>query len=420
MNKHLEWLYKELPILIQKQIISQNTANSIASYYLNQSSQDKQKFSFIISFAGSICIALGIIMLFAYNWDNIPPTARFSIAILLLVLSQSLTILGIRKKNLSVKTLECFTAFESLMVGTSFALIGQTYHITNNFDMLILSWILLILPLSYLTITVSPLILYLILLPTWLLETTPFLQNFVWFLILPAMLAYKYLYTKNRLNNILAYLIIINLTIAFYTIFHELLGNLTLHTLTILFSLFYILGQYLEQKEPALHQPMSPFGTISSILCAYILTFKSSWQIVFISPKGWFIIILLTTITLLLAKYIFKLHAHCYSSKLKAILPFIILSTCIITYCFNTESYAIIILNLYLLILSINIIKDGLTQNLTYLVNSGMFLMAILILGKFFDSNFSFWIRGLIFIFIGTIFFIVNLALSHRKKVAKK
>lgn len=110
---------------------------------------------------------------------------------------------------------------------------------------------------------------------------------------------------------------------------------------------------------------------------------------------------------------------------LLGIVPFIVLMGYIVTDTSETAPYdnviiSAILFNIYFFILGITTIVSGIRSGRLGTVNVGMFLLAALILARFFDSDIGFVIRGIIFITVGAGFLTANLVLLRRgKEVAR-
>ena len=75
----------------------------------------------------------------------------------------------------------------------------------------------------------------------------------------------------------------------------------------------------------------------------------------------------------------------------------------------------LLLANLYLLILGGAVLRDGLQSGLLPRLNAGLGILSALIAVRFFDSQLSFTVRGLLFILIGLAFLAVNLLVKRRE-----
>ena len=61
----------------------------------------------------------------------------------------------------------------------------------------------------------------------------------------------------------------------------------------------------------------------------------------------------------------------------------------------------------------------GIRSNNLAVINTGMLMLAILIIARFFDSDISFIIKGLVFIIVGIGFLVTNAILARRMRGVK-
>jgi uncharacterized membrane protein len=81
----------------------------------------------------------------------------------------------------------------------------------------------------------------------------------------------------------------------------------------------------------------------------------------------------------------------------------------------SSLDFPVIMFNLFLLAISVIRIRVGIQYNNLGIINTGMFMLAALILARFFDSQVDFVIKGLVFIIIGIGFLATNVAILRRK-----
>ena len=76
---------------------------------------------------------------------------------------------------------------------------------------------------------------------------------------------------------------------------------------------------------------------------------------------------------------------------------------------------ATLLMNAYVLFIGIHILRAGARNFSMGRINLGMLIIIGLILARFFDANFSFIIRGLVFVTLGLPFLFTNLVLARRQ-----
>ena len=79
------------------------------------------------------------------------------------------------------------------------------------------------------------------------------------------------------------------------------------------------------------------------------------------------------------------------------------------------ELLATILFDLFLFAWGVGTLWRGLREDRLGVVNGGMLMLAALIILRFFDSDWSFIVRGLAFIVVGIGFFATNMVLIRRK-----
>ena len=74
------------------------------------------------------------------------------------------------------------------------------------------------------------------------------------------------------------------------------------------------------------------------------------------------------------------------------------------------------LINILILILAIHTIRDGAQRNHLGILNYGLLILTALITCRFFDTDFSFVVRGLLFIIVGIGFFAANYYIIQKRK----
>lgn len=163
MNNYcVEWLLKELPVLIEKNVISDETAENITRYYEEQKkfAEDERKLQLlkqkeeerlrlskrlpvILSILASLLIAGGIISLIAYNWAAISRLAKSIAAVSMLLLVQGVAVfLKFGKKELPLRAREGFSLFWAILFGGIVAFVSQIYKFPSDTASFLFVWAL--------------------------------------------------------------------------------------------------------------------------------------------------------------------------------------------------------------------------------------------------------------------------------------
>ncbi len=87
-----------------------------------------------------------------------------------------------------------------------------------------------------------------------------------------------------------------------------------------------------------------------------------------------------------------------------------------ILYIVHLEILAVILVNLYLLSVGIGITINGIMRRNFYYANVGILTISAITLTRFFDEDLTFLSRGIIFILIGSLFFLANIYISRKAK----
>ena len=81
----------------------------------------------------------------------------------------------------------------------------------------------------------------------------------------------------------------------------------------------------------------------------------------------------------------------------------------------SSPAFSMFLFNIFLLIISVYRLMIGIQSNNLGIINTGMFMLATLVLARFFDSEINFVIKGLVFILIGVGFLATNVVILRRK-----
>ena len=431
MNKTaVKWLYQELPGLISRGIVPQETADKIRLYYGEVKSTGKIAVTMIIlGTIGAFLIGLGVILLFAHNWEQLSRPVRAALSLAPLAMGQALALWVLLKRPQSDAFKEGTATFLSLMVGSSIALISQTYNIPGSMGTFILTWMLLIAPLIYLMQASLPAAIYLIGITAWSGSywNDPAMAILFWPLaavIIPHFIwsLRREIYTLRTAMLSLTMFICVSFASSFS------LGKTWPGAWVIIFpciyAIFYFLGS-LELKAATTNwqKPLRLLGGIGLFMLAFIFTFRYIWQylgeyshitisdtaIIRAFPDYFIAVVIISAAMLLFYDNIKRKNL---TVSLFGAVPLLAIAS------YFLKEWSVIlplmIFNAYLFALSVSRIASGIRGNNLALTNTGMLMFAMLIIARFFDSNIDFILKGLIFIAVGAGFLAVNILLMRR------
>lgn len=134
-------LIKKVNTWVEQKIITQEQKEKILAFENKKSNLTFWNTAFII--AGSL-IGLGICLLVAANWDNIPEIVKIVGDFILLGSFTYATYKSIITKHDGLK--ELFTVLSFAAVGATIGLVAQIFHLQGNWNNFALAWALLGLP----------------------------------------------------------------------------------------------------------------------------------------------------------------------------------------------------------------------------------------------------------------------------------
>ncbi len=423
-------LINELPELLKAKVITEETAQKIKEYYTKDGDESQSKLFMIFGVLGAILSGLGIILILAHNWDDLSNTTKSIISFLPLLIGQLFCGYSILKKAENLIWRESSSVFLFFGIGASISLIAQVYNIYGDFNAFLLTWMLLSLPLVFLLRTSIVSLLYIIGITYYCCNSNYFTYPsehtyLFWLLFLGIIPHYYQLLTTKPQSNFTVFhhwFVTISLVISLGSIGD---GNEKLLYLgyICLFSIYYYIGKssfFVNQKLK--FNSFRIIGKLGILFILFIYTFKSFWKYfhknnlheatLFNSPE----FIVATILTIIAAGLFYKKNKPTNFKNLALIETIFILN---IPLLFMGE-FAAIIANAIVLALGILEIKRGNQINNLQILNFGLLIITILISCRFFDTDFSFIIRGVLFISLGLSFFLTNyLMLKKRNKNEK-
>lgn len=420
----------DLHDLLKDNIITAETAEKIKAYYSQKESGSEHKLYLIFGVLGAILIGLGVVLVFAHNWDNLSRLSKIILSFLPLLIGQFASGYSLLRKSENNAWRESSAVFLFFAVGTTISLIAQVYNIPGDLSSFLITWMLLCLPLVYLIRSSIVALLYLIGITYYACNTNYFSypnahSYYYWLLILGIVPHYIQLLRTNSQSNFTLFhnwFVSLSLLICLGTIAHRNENLLYLSYMS-LFTIFYFIGESSFFKNLKLkNNSYLIIGKLGILYLLLLYSFKWFWDKSIyntISAKDTFFSTEFLTAFLLTLFAAVLFYAKNSKTKFKAITIFdFVFLTNILPFISGYEFS--LVANGIVLAIGIAEIKRGNTQKHLGILNFGLVIITILITCRFFDTNLSFVIRGIVFIAIGFGFFATNyIMLKNRNRNEK-
>ncbi|MDO5979748.1 DUF2157 domain-containing protein [Flavivirga spongiicola] len=425
MNSKIQ---KDIKELVAEQVISKDTASKIESYYLSKQSHSSNRLFTVFAVLGSTLVGLGLILILAHNWDDFSRTLKTVFAFTPLIMGQAIVGYSILK-NKSVTWKEASGVFLFFAVGASIALVSQIYNIPGDLSSYLLTWVLLCLPLIYLLKSNALVLLQIVFMTSYACSLGYFSGNetpWVYLILLVSLLPHYYKLLKQKkshnITSILNWLLPLSFVIVIGAFVRED-GDFGFLIYVILFGLLYNIGKMpFFNNQKLRRNGYLVLGSLGTVYMLLLTSFNWLWKAVFDSKlnfnsQAFYIALTLFCLTLVLLiysyskKWIRNFNLFQYA--------FIFFTLFFIISLVNT-GLPVILINLLVLILGIMAVKIGADTFHFGVLNYGLLIITALIACRFFDTDMSFVLRGLLFVGVGIGFFLTNYIMLKKQKTLKR
>ncbi|HTF20369.1 MAG TPA: DUF2157 domain-containing protein [Chryseolinea sp.] len=422
-------ILRALPELVQAGIIDEATAERVKVYYDHQGSASGNRLFVVFGILGAMLVGMGIVLILAHNWDDLSRSVRVTIGILPLLAGQILAGRLIFKGIDNRTWREGTGAFLFCAIGVCLSVVSQAYNMGGDLADFLLTWMCLAVPIIYVLGSGTTAMLCIAGITWYGCELSYFTYlgshaaPMYWAVIASILPNYYYTYLRPQLKNnfyvLISWLLVLSLTICLATV-GENTGRLFLIAYVSLFSAFVIAGESdLFQTGRVLSNSflvVGSLGVVAILLTASFVDFwdwESNLDVADYSTLGIVMVALMTLIAAsALVVHVRSKGVAAVNTKAYAFLFFIAV------YFIGAQSAAIgaLLMNLGILVLAVYTIRSGAQQNHLGILNYGLLIITALILCRFFDTDLSFVVRGLLFIGVGVGFFGTNYYLIKQRR----
>ncbi len=420
-------MIKDIAELVKAGVISQETANDIQKYYDQKGSAAPNRLFIVFGVLGAILVGLGIILILAHNWDELPRWTKTIFAFVPLIVGQILSGFTLLKKAGSVAWRESSAVLLFFGIGASIALVAQIYNLSGDLSSFLLTWMLLALPVVYLLKSSATSLMYIIGITYYVtvnyMKSGP--EELYYLLLLLLILPYYFLLIKRQpygnFTGFHHWLIPVSLLIVLMSWVHQN-GQLMVIAYMSLLGILYLIGQLdYFARQKIRRNGYEVLGSLGTVVMLLGLSFDFFWKELrrwdyhqheaFSSPE-----FILAVILTLVAMGLF-IH-HIRRRPLREIQPVApVFGLFVLVYFLGmSSSLAIVLVNLLAFGVGVMTIREGAKMNSLGVLNYGLLIIAALVVCRFFDTHLSFVVRGLLFVTVGIGFFMVNYWMLKKRK----
>jgi uncharacterized membrane protein len=420
---------KELPDLVKADVITAETAERIRIHYDNQPSQSSNRLFIVFGILGALLVGLGVVLIVAHNWDSLNKVAKLAIGFTPLLMGQCLAAFAILRKAADTAWREGSAAFLFFAIAISISIVSQVYNIEGSLGGFLFIWMSLSLPLVYVLRSSVASLLFILGITWYACEVGYF--NYpqdhalgYWMLLL-LIVPFYYLefLRKNQQNNFFyfhSWFLVVSVTTC-VGLFMEGNEELIMIAYMSLFSAFIIMSQMKPfETNRVLTNAYLIIGSVGVIILLLVLSFDVYWtelranldERFFLAQEFHASLFFTFGASILLFILLQKKSPSALNYKSFSFLIFIALFVIGL----NSAVLAQLLVNLLILVLAVYTIRDGAQRNHLGILNYGLLIIAALICCRFFDTDFSFVVRGLLFIAVGVGFFTANYYMIKKRK----
>lgn len=422
---------RELDELVANEIITPDVADKIRGYYNRPESSSQGASRLVIAFGiiGALLVGMGIVLIIAHNWDNLSKNVKLAIGLGPMLACHIAVGFLVIKQSTSKAWTESVAVLLVFAVSTAIAIVSQVYNISGDFPKFLMTWTILTLPIIYVLRSWMASLLYWIGI-TWYAFERIMTYGIVWhdpWLFWPlgfvALPFYISLIRRSPNANSISFhnwVIAGASTIVLGLKHFEAGSELIVPMYITMFSVFILIGQlpYFASRK-LISNAWLIGGSAGTIILLLFLTFEWPDDLAKKQIEWWLSTPLFVWIFLFLVAsallYVVgnRIGYRNVLSKSYTFIIFLVLF--LIGLWHPTLSRGLT--NILLLALGVYTIREGALANQLWKMNYGLLILSILIACRFFDTDMSFVIRGLLFVAIGAGFFIMNVYMVRKRKV---
>jgi uncharacterized membrane protein len=436
-QKHINWLAEQLPNWQQKELITNQQAQAIKAQYPETKSSYWARL--LLSGFGGLVFGLGVILFFAYNWQDMHRLLKL-FTIFSALLAANLSALYFDKKQ-NHSAAEGLSILGTVLFGAAIWLISQIYHIDEHYPNAFMLWGGAALLMAYARQSTLQNVAALFLLSIWgFLEMTEFRQRLhisPWIILFAVGGLFVHLRHQKLFSLcIFSFLLLFGLSVIDLFDRVEVFAIFSISIVLILFGLY--ITSFKQGQYALFRASFTIPGFTIYLACLYALSFKSGsvdiYEFIWIKGTiqnlvfwGSFIISIMLPILYLFQFYLSKQWQKSKQFPPETIHLVALTITAIwgFSLSFSPDSIprilTMIVMNILFLTHCFAFIIHGSKIQKSWEVAIGCLLFALLVFTRYTDLFESLLIRSAIFLVLGAgIFFVGNFYQKQKPANNKK
>ena len=446
MSQSEKWQKKflgDLPVLREKQLIDEATAQRLADYYSQQLVQDKAASArylvAALAVVGALLVAAGVILFINYNWHSLGKPLQIALSLTPLALSGLLSAYALSQGK-GRPWLETCALLNMAANITACALLSQIYNIHGSWEKFCLLVLTTSLPLLYIFDSFGVFTVFNLLLWT---VSRIYYGTSTWLDGLPALLIVatipfliKHIYKKDSLHPRLARNLLLLPAFGLFWTTYEDIRDCPALLAVLLTAGFYVSGLLRQSADPTrrrnLHLAFG--GTALAIILCFLYapdTADNAWgyfagNLFGTDTHPVIILLLLTTHLIALLALAWQLARAvrrrafsapvCVAAAIAAAALLAEMLSCLFPYSFLLDRLLSLLFSALALAWGLVLLRDGFRHLSLHDMNCGLALLGLLIVIHFFSNDFGTLPRAAAFLTAGVLFIVGNVALARRLK----
>ncbi|WP_028080491.1 DUF2157 domain-containing protein [Solimonas soli] len=409
MAKNAAWLLAELPELERAGVVDAATAARLRAHYAD--APERGAALGVSAVLGALLVGLGVILLVAHNWDAWSRGLRLLVTALPLAAGQGACWFALRRRADSRVWREGAAVFSALAFAAALALVAQIFQFGGDLDRYLLSCALVALPLVY---ALDASLLAVLVGGAWLGWVAaqaagarePLLVLLAYATLLPHAVS-VHRREPAGLRSVMLVGWLVPLLFAALTLAMPLARQLAALWLGSCALLLILLDDVSGAGGAFVRRPLRAYGELGWALVALGATFPEFW-----SSRGWFgngeraalaQIGAVQWLVLAVAAAL-VLRALLRRRWLPAALALPVAGLVLAEGLPLAPLPLAVFFNAYVLAIGVALIAGGLRERALRVISSGLTLLAVLVLLRFFGSEWPFVMRGVAFVGVGLAF----------------